>query len=136
MYLVTSYIGRSLLEMDFLLQEFDGKFSTPISKKSVVFAELMSDLPRFINESVVQDSLLDEYVFLIDSFYPSYGDILKCPKMIVVAYTINPVTTSSLVIHFSIVEYIWCYNDVSSNQKKKKFLMNSTPEHVVAIFLY
>jgi hypothetical protein len=59
-----------------LLQEFDLEFSTPKSKKSLVFAELMIDLPRVIDESVVQDSLPDESLFLIDSSDPWYGDIL------------------------------------------------------------
>jgi hypothetical protein len=59
-----------------LLQEFDLKFSNPKSKKSLIFAELMIDLPRAFDESVVQDLLPDESMFLIESYNPWYGDIL------------------------------------------------------------
>jgi hypothetical protein len=59
-----------------LLQEFDLKFSNPKSKKSLIFAELMIDLPQAFDESVVQYLLPDESMFLIESYNPWYGDIL------------------------------------------------------------
>jgi hypothetical protein len=85
-----------------ILQEFDLEFSTAKSKKSLVFVELMTDLPRVHDESVVQDSLPDESLFLIDSSDPWYGDVLiylqtqhvfnlNYQKMIVDVFTINPI---------------------------------------------
>jgi len=59
-----------------LLQEFDLEFYTPISKKSLIFAELMIDLSRAFHESMVQNSLPNESLFLIESLNPWYGDIL------------------------------------------------------------
>jgi hypothetical protein len=38
-------LGGRYLKWIVLLQEFDLEFSTPKSKKSLVFAELMTDLP-------------------------------------------------------------------------------------------
>jgi hypothetical protein len=76
-YILSHHIlGGHYLKWIVLLQEFDLKFSTTKSKKSLVFAKLMIDLPRVIEESVVQDSLPNEYLFLIDSYDPWYGDIL------------------------------------------------------------
>lgn len=68
------------------LQEFDLDFSFVKSKKSLVFAELMSEFPTENQDDAVIDSFLDEHIFLISSFDPWYGDIiiylqtLKCPS--------------------------------------------------------
>jgi hypothetical protein len=53
-----------------ILQEFDLEFERTKSKKSLVFAELISDLPSIETKKVAEDSLLDESLFLI-----SYDDI-------------------------------------------------------------
>ena len=59
-----------------ILQEFDLIFTAPKANKSMVFAELMSGLPQVSTNPVALDSLPDEYLFLIDSSDPWYGDIL------------------------------------------------------------
>ena len=44
-----------------ILQEFDLEFTKSTSKKSLVFAELMCDLPCALMESELSDSFLDEF---------------------------------------------------------------------------
>ena len=46
------------------------------SKKSLVFAELMCDLPCALMESEPNDSFLDEFMFLISTTDPWYGDLI------------------------------------------------------------
>ena len=50
-----------------IIQEFNLEFSTTKYKKFLVFVELMTNLPVVNDESMAQDSLLDESLFLIDS---------------------------------------------------------------------
>jgi hypothetical protein len=69
-------LGGRYFKWIFLLQEFDLEFSTPKSKKSLTFTELMIDLPRAFDEYMVQDLLHDESLFLIDFSNTWYGDIL------------------------------------------------------------
>ena len=58
-----------------ILQEFDIEFMSAKSKKSLVFAELISKFP--CGEEIVYDeSFLDEHVFLISPQDPWYGDII------------------------------------------------------------
>lgn len=45
------------------------------SKKSLVFVELIEDLPCG-EETVYEESFLDEHIFLISSQDPCYGDII------------------------------------------------------------
>ena len=59
-----------------ILQEFDMEFSKATSKKSVVFVELMCDLPCASMESDPSDSFPDEFLFLIRTTDPWYGDLL------------------------------------------------------------
>ena len=59
-----------------ILQEFDLEFSKATSKKSSVFAELICDLPSATTESKPSDSFPDEFVFLISTTDPWYGDLL------------------------------------------------------------
>ena len=47
-----------------ILQEFDLEFSKATSKKSLVFVELMCDLPYASMESEPSDSFLDKFLFL------------------------------------------------------------------------
>ena len=59
-----------------MLQEFDLEFSKATSKKSLVFFELMCDLPCASTEFEPSDSFLDEFPFLISTTDPWYGDLL------------------------------------------------------------
>ena len=46
------------------------------SKKSLIFAELISDFPSLEEEEVYEDSFVDEHIFLISTMNPWYGDII------------------------------------------------------------
>ena len=46
------------------------------SKKSLVFAELMCDFPRADTETVAEEPIADESLFLISTLDPWYGDII------------------------------------------------------------
>ena len=59
-----------------ILQEFDLHFQSAKSKKSLVFAELISEFTMEENVVVEDDSFLDEHIFLISTSDPWYGDIL------------------------------------------------------------
>ena len=59
-----------------ILQKFDLEFAKATSKKSLVFAELMCDLPCALIESEPSDSFLDEFLFLISTTDFWYGDLL------------------------------------------------------------
>ena len=51
-------------------QEFDLGFTKATSKNSLVFAELMCDLPCASTESEPSDSFSDEFMFLISATNP------------------------------------------------------------------
>ena len=53
-----------------ILQEFDLEFITAKAKKSLVFAELITDLPLDNHEHTSEESLPDKSLFLIDSLDP------------------------------------------------------------------
>ena len=59
-----------------ILQEFDLEFSKATSTKSLVFAELMCDLPCAPTESEPSDSFPDEFLFMISTIDPWYGYLL------------------------------------------------------------
>ena len=59
-----------------ILQEFDLEFRKAASKKALVFAELMCDLPRADVDTKPTNSLPDEYLFLISTSDPWYGDYI------------------------------------------------------------
>ena len=59
-----------------ILQEFDLEFSKATSKKSLVFVELICDLPCATTESKPSDSFSDEFLFLISTTDPWYRDLL------------------------------------------------------------
>ena len=50
-----------------ILQEFDLEFSKATSKKSLIFTELMCDLPCASTESEPSDSFPDEFLFLVST---------------------------------------------------------------------
>ena len=58
------------------LHEFDLEFSKSTSKKSLVSFEIMCDLPYASMESEPSDSFPDEFLFLIITIDPWYGDLL------------------------------------------------------------
>ena len=58
-----------------ILQEFNLDFLSAKSKKSLVFAELISELP--CGEDIIyEESFPDENIFLISSQDPWHGDII------------------------------------------------------------
>ena len=59
-----------------ILQAFDLEFSKATSKKSLVFVELMCDLPYATTKSEPSDSFSDEFLFLISTTNPWYGYLL------------------------------------------------------------
>ena len=59
-----------------ILQEFDLEFAKATSKKSLVFTELMCDLPCDLTEAELNDSFPDEFLFLISTTDPWYGDLI------------------------------------------------------------
>ena len=59
-----------------ILQEFDLEFVSTNSKKSLLFAELISDFPSVEEEKVYEDMFVDENIFLISTLDPWYGDII------------------------------------------------------------
>jgi hypothetical protein len=59
-----------------ILQEYDLEFSTPKSKKALVLAELVTDLPSNTPSAPVNTDFPDEHLFYIASDDPWYGDLL------------------------------------------------------------
>jgi hypothetical protein len=57
-----------------IFHKFDLEFERAKSKKSLVFYELICDLPSIERENVAEDSLPDESLFLISSDDSWYGD--------------------------------------------------------------
>ena len=57
------------------MQEFDLEFVSAKSKKSLIFAELISDFPS-LEEDVYEDTFVDEHIFLISTLDLWYGDII------------------------------------------------------------
>jgi hypothetical protein len=76
-YILTrQLLGGKYSKWIFILQEFDLEFEKSKSKKSLVFAELMCDFPRADTETVAEESIIDESLFLISTLDPWYGDII------------------------------------------------------------
>ena len=68
-------IGGKYNKWIVILQEFDLEFVSAKSKKSLIFAELISDFPSEV-ELVCEDTFVDEHIFLISTLDPWYGDII------------------------------------------------------------
>ena len=76
-YILTRQVlGGKYSRWIFILQEFDLEFSKATSKKSLVFSELMCDLPCALMDSDPSDSFPDEFLFLISTTDPWYGDLI------------------------------------------------------------
>ena len=74
-YILTRQVlGGKYSQWIFILQEFDLEFSKSTSKKSLVLAKLMCDLPCASTDSDPSDSFPDEFMFLISTIDPWYGD--------------------------------------------------------------
>ena len=58
------------------MQEFDHEFVLAKSKKSLIFAKLISDFPSLDEGEVHEESFVDEHIFLILTMDPWYGDII------------------------------------------------------------
>ena len=69
-------IGGKYNKWIVILQEFDLEFVLAKSKKSLIFAEIISDFPNEVEELVCGDTFVDEHIFLISMLYPWYGDII------------------------------------------------------------
>ena len=69
-------IGPKYNKWIVILQEFDLEFVSAKSKKSLVFAEIISDFLSETEELVCEDTFVDEHIFLISMLDPWYGDII------------------------------------------------------------
>ena len=69
-------IGGKYNKWIVILQEFDVEFVSTKSKKSLVFAELISDFSSETEELVCEDTFVDEHIFLISTLDPWYRDII------------------------------------------------------------
>jgi hypothetical protein len=63
-------IGRKISRWIVILQEFDLDFVSVKSKKSLVFAELISELPVESNDVTPEESPIKGDIFLISSLDP------------------------------------------------------------------
>jgi hypothetical protein len=86
-YMLTRWvIGGKISRWIVILQEFDLDFVSAKSKKSLVFADLISELPVESGDVVPEESPIRGDIFLITSTDPWYRDILiyhqtlKCPS--------------------------------------------------------
>ena len=68
-------IGGKFSKWIVILQEFDLEFRLAKAKKSLVFVELLTDLPRNSEDISYDESLVDDHLFLIDSSNLWYGII-------------------------------------------------------------
>ena len=59
-----------------ILQEFDLEFVSLKLKKSLIFAELISDFPSKVEELVCEEMFVDEHIFLVSTLDAWYGDII------------------------------------------------------------
>ena len=69
-------IGGKYNKWTIILQEFDLKFVSAKSKKSLIFAKLISDFPSKAEKLICEDTFIDEHIFLISTLDPWYGDII------------------------------------------------------------
>ena len=78
MYYVLTWqvLGGKYSRWIVIIQEFELEFAKSTSKKSLVFAELICDIPRTTENTEPFDSLPDESLFLISMISPWYGDII------------------------------------------------------------
>ena len=76
-YILTRQVlGGKYSQWIVILQEFDLEFSKATSKKSLGFAEMMCDLPYTLMDYEPSDLFPDEFLFLISTTDPWYGDLI------------------------------------------------------------
>ena len=63
-------IGGKYSKWIVILQEFDLEFVSAKLKKSLIFAELISDFPSEEEEEVYEDMFFDEHILLISTLDP------------------------------------------------------------------
>ena len=72
-YILTrQMLGEEYSRWIVILQEFDLDFAKATSKKSLVFAELMCEIPHALMDTEPSDSFPNEFMFLISTTNPSY----------------------------------------------------------------
>lgn len=77
MYILTKqFLGGKYSKWIIIPQEFDLEFEKSKSKKSLVFVELMCDFPNTEFETVAENHLVDESLFLISALDPWFRDII------------------------------------------------------------
>ena len=64
-----------------VLQEFDLELVSPKSTKALALATLMTDLPPLTTSSPPKNDLPDDFLFVISTDDPWYGDILLYLQM-------------------------------------------------------
>jgi hypothetical protein len=69
-------IGGKFSKWIVILQEFDLEFRSAKSKNSLVFIKLLSDFPGNGEEVSYDESLVDDHLFLIDSYDLWYRTII------------------------------------------------------------
>ena len=69
-------IGGKYNKRIVILQEFDFEFVSAKLKKSLIFAELISDFPNEAEDLVCEDTFVNEHILLISTSNPWYGDII------------------------------------------------------------
>ena len=69
-------IGGKYNKWIVIFQEFDLMFVSTKLKKSLIFAELIFDVPSEEEEEIYEDTFVDEHIFLISTLDPWYGDII------------------------------------------------------------
>jgi hypothetical protein len=74
--LTRQLLGGKCSKWIVILKEFDLEFERAKSKKSLVFSELICDLPSSKTENVAKDSLPEESLFLISYDDVWYRDII------------------------------------------------------------
>ena len=75
-FLSWQIVGGKFNKWIVILQEFDLDFQSTKSKKSLVFAELITEFPVEEDVAIEEDSFPDEHIFLISTSDPWYEDIL------------------------------------------------------------
>lgn len=77
MYILTKQLlGGKYSKWIVILHEFDLEFEKSKAKKYLVFPELMCDFQSTDTETVVEQPIADESLFLISNLDPWYGDII------------------------------------------------------------
>ena len=76
MTLTRRMIGGKYNKWILILQEFDLEFVSAKSKKSLIFAEFISNFPNLEEEEVYEDSFVNEHIFLVSTVDPWYEDII------------------------------------------------------------